>query len=812
MDRMNICSGMCPRPKSQGFQESRTLIRALRSPVLIGALFAGCFSGLPLRGQMIDPSLDRDDEPFSYFSQPTDVIGVMDARAGTLISPEGYLYTGFGELMFFMGDPLVPTHQRVKTLLRDYLPVVEYQGKAGGIRCRFTMFAATLDGRPEGTLVNFVRVKIRNENTYSAVAHFATGVRYQNDVNTPGYGGSGKPPVGDNRFLRPATAKRVGQYAQLGELFNPDWVYGFQDNGFLRDGKVLYTFPGSPEPGRHLTTKEDYNGSSDLTPRRLIIPPTTPVGIVQYSLPLAAGAETTLVFKMPYVPLDPKSPEFTQFTSADFDDYLNKTVDFWENLLARGIDISVPEEKVNNVFKANLIYDLIARDKIGDQYVQTVNKFHYHAFWLRDSSYIVRMYDVSGYHDFARQVLDFFAGWQQPDGNFVSQGGQFDGWGQTLWAYGQHYRITHDRAFAEKVYPAVRNALQWLKQARQTNPLHLMPITAPGDNEGINGHITGHNFWALAGLKNAIALADGLGQEQDAAAWRREYADFRSALLAALEKATANTNGYIPPGLDGEHGQDWGNMLSVYPEQILAPFDPKVTATLQATRAKYQEGIMTYGDEHFLHHYLTMKNTETEVIRGDQQMAVEELYALLLHTSSTHAGFEFAILPWGTRDFGLNLSPHGWFSAKFRTLVRNMMVREEGGELHLLSVISPEWIKPGAVIAVRRAPTEFGSVSFELQVPADGQATLHLDNLLTRAPERTILHLPWFLHGIAAAVDGNKIPISDGTLVLPPGTKEVRLQWANDAATPQLSYARAVEDYKAEYRRRYEEFLRIGKP
>jgi hypothetical protein len=48
--------------------------------------------------------------------------------------------------------------------------------------------------------------------------------------------------------------------------------------------------------------------------------------------------------------------------------------------------------------------------------------------------------------------------------------------------------------------------------------------------------------------------------------------------------------------------------------------------------------------------------------------------------------------------------------------------------------------------------------------------------------------------------------------VLPPGTKEVRLQWANDAATPQLSYARAVEDYKAEYRRRYEEFLRIGKP
>jgi hypothetical protein len=36
--------------------------------------------------------------------------------------------------------------------------------------------------------------------------------------------------------------------------------------------------------------------------------------------------------------------------------------------------------------------------------------------------------------------------------------------------------------------------------------------------------------------------------------------------------------------------------------------------------------------------------------------------------------------------------------------------------------------------------------------------------------------------------------------------------WVNDAATPQLSYARAVENYKAEYRRRYGEFLRNGKP
>src|SRR5436305_5161424 len=96
--------------------------------------------------QMVDPTIDRDNEPFSYFSKPTDVIGVMDARAGTLISPEGYLYTGYGELMFFTGYPLRPAEQRIKTLYRGYLPVVEYTYHDGDVEFRVTAFAATLDG------------------------------------------------------------------------------------------------------------------------------------------------------------------------------------------------------------------------------------------------------------------------------------------------------------------------------------------------------------------------------------------------------------------------------------------------------------------------------------------------------------------------------------------------------------------------------------------------------------------------------------------------------------------------------------------
>ena len=754
--------------------------------------------------QMLNPAIDRDNEPFSYFSRPVDVVGVMDARSGTEITPEGFLYTGYGELMLFVGNPPHPVNARVRTLNNGYLPVVQYSFAEDNVLYRVDILAATLDGKPDSPLVNFINFRAQPGDVNKPITVWlGVGIRYTSQTNTGG-------GTGDNRFRRPAITDKPGAYYQAGVEFNPQWTYGFNGDAFLRDGKVMYVFPTTPQPTCQLTLK-NYDNACSAPARKLRVWQDTPVGITLFKLTFAPGevrdgvAEKSLEFKMPYEPLPPDSPIVAQMRSARFTDYYDRTVRFWDELLARGIDIHVPERKLNDAFKANLIYDLIARDKVGNDYVQTVNKFHYHAFWLRDSSYIVRMYDLSGYHDIARQCLDFFARWQQPDGNFVSQGGQFDGWGQTMWAYGEHYRITHDRAFAERVYPAVQKAVAWLQQARQSDPLHVMPATTPGDNEDISGHVTGHNFWALAGLKNAIALAEALGHTPDVKAWRREYDDYLATLKGVLAKVTATTGGYIPPGLEGQHGQDWGNMLSVYPEQILDPADPMVTATLNATRAKYQEGIMTYGDGAYLHHYLTMKNTETELIRGDQRMAIEELYALLLHTSSTHAGFEYTIRPWGDRDADGNLPPHGWFAAKFRAVVRNMLVREQGTDLHLVSALSPEWIKDGAEVRVERAPTDFGQVNFTLRF-APGKATLSLNTHFVQPPKRVVLHLPWFMQTGSVTVDGRTARIENGTVSLPVSARQVEIVWTRSATTPEVSYESTVRAYKDEYRRRYEKW------
>jgi hypothetical protein len=240
---------------------------------------------------------------------------------------------------------------------------------------------------------------------------------------------------------------------------------------------------------------------------------------------------------------------------------------------------------------------------------------------------------------------------------------------------------------------------------------------------------------------------------------------------------------------------------------VLPPDDPRITATLKATQAKYQEGIMTYGDGRWLHHYLTIKNTLTEVIRGDQEQAVRELYALLLHTSSTQAGFEFAIRPWGDRNFEGNLSPHGWFAAEYRTLLRNMFVREDGDDLHLLSVLSPDWIGAGKPISATSVPTDFGTVSLTLDQPSDSSATLHFDSNWVDAPKHIILHLPWFMQITSVSADGKDVSISNNAVALPSGTHMVGIVWSRRAEVPNLSYQQAVDAYKAEYSRRYNQYM-----
>jgi hypothetical protein len=133
---------------------------------------AALCTALPLAAQMVSPSIDVPGQPFSYFSAPTDEIGILDSQAATEITPEGYLRTGYGELMFFAGPELAPTSVRIRTLESGHLPIIRYQFVRDGVEYSITAFGTSLDlsadgklpdsGPANANLINFVRVEMRN--------------------------------------------------------------------------------------------------------------------------------------------------------------------------------------------------------------------------------------------------------------------------------------------------------------------------------------------------------------------------------------------------------------------------------------------------------------------------------------------------------------------------------------------------------------------------------------------------------------------------------------------------------------------------
>jgi hypothetical protein len=142
-------------------------------------------------------------------------------------------------------------------------------------------------------------------------------------------------------------------------------------------------------------------------------------------------------------------------------------------------------------------------------------------------------------------------------------------------------------------------------------------------------------------------------------------------------------------------------------------------------------GVWNYFASFYAHGWLWL---------GQGQKAAHTLYDFANHASPLLAWREEQ-MPAGEGDAVCGDMPHNWASAEFIRLVRHLLILERGEELHLFEGLPPAWIRPGKSIRVRGAVTEFGPVSLELRVAADGAtATLTLDPPKRNRPKRIVVH------------------------------------------------------------------------
>ena len=550
---------------------------------------------------------------------------------------------------------------------------------------------------------------MRNVSHAARTAVWAVGIRRS--------GGKGITTEGAPyfRYLAPSGTEN-GLYAQPGEVIPGSATWSVSGNTIVRDGRVSAFLPTAAS-GRRIEVR----GSC---PTRVELCAT-----VSYARRIAPGRESVLDFAMPAVPVAAQSPVADQIRALSFFQAHAAVRASWQRTLAPAMRIRLPEKSVEDAYYASLTQILDSRYELagpgggGGPWVQTVNDLQYHAFWLRDGAIMTNALDLAGLHTAAAQDLSYFASWQQPDGLFISRTRQYDGMGQALWAIGRHAELTGDANFARSELPAISRAVSWIAQQIALDPLGLMPISAPGDDEYATGHLAGDDFWAVAGMDAALELAMVAGQPELAASWTALDGALRANVARATRAAAAANGGAVPPTLDQQGGLDWGNWWVAYPDGPLGLYDPIVTATIAAADAGLREGIATYDDGRLLHDYLGFRIFETQLERGDQAPVVAALYSEIAHSSGTYGGFETSIAPLGKRSSASNLSPHGTYSGELVTLLRNMLVRDDGSRVYLLSAIPTAWLEPGDITAVSQAPTTRGRVSLRLSAHAGG-ATL----------------------------------------------------------------------------------------
>jgi hypothetical protein len=717
--------------------------------------------------------------PVLFPSTPTDQLALPGVAGGAEITPEGDLYTGYGELAFWAGRRLEPLDERVRSLLDGRWPVVRAARDDGPVRYELEYFA----GRARGHAAFFVRVLARNDSARRAPVRFATGWRWS----------GGRPSPDGNtfssRFQRPRTPKYPGLYLQPGEPFSPTASYAFGKRGLLRDGRVVYLFARRPQGAtRTLLLNPD---SGPLTPS-----PGSVFGRAIYRVNLRPRASARLDFVVPATPPSADGSTYRALAAASPAAVRKTTLAYWRALTERAMRLQLPERVAENTYVASLVNAAMARYRLpnGD-WVQAVNKLQYHAFWLRDAAAITWMLGLVGLDDEVTENLRFFLRWQRPDGLFIWRPGEYDAMGQALWSFGQHAQRGGGAAFAKEVLPAVTRAMAWL-EAQRAGDGGLMPFTEVTDDEATKGRLSGDSLWAVAGAREAVAIARLAGDEALARRWSDQAAALASSVRrAALDAAARTPGGSLPPALDTPGGTDFGNLQLAFPTGVFAPDEAIVSATLERARARFREGLATYrfGSKPFLlHGPLGFRVWETELQRGQQRAVVQGLYDSLAHTTPTRGGFELS----NGQGVGVNLTPNGWWAAEYATLLRNMLVREDGRDLVVLSAVPPGWLRGREPLLVRGAPTLHGRVDLTLR-PFPGGARL-VWRVRKMEPGTS---LRWPVPAWVSQVRGAPLTPDGREILLDRASGSVRVRWTLAPARTDPGYERSLDAQRRRYGR-----------
>ena len=208
----------------------------------------------------------------------------------------------------------------------------------------------------------------------------------------------------------------------------------------------------------------------------------------------------------------------------------------WKNLIGRAAKVSIPDKKVQDAFYAGLADCFVMREPVKKGYIGgTPGTEKYRAVSSGEVVCVAVLLDQVGLHYEAESGFQVNLELQDISGNWADP----QGWARLMWgmsgfktlAIMEHFQLTRDTAFLDKIYPRMLASSLWqekqraktriLVDGRKALTYGLMPRGLGDcglvDGEDVYGVFLPHNIWTVYADSQTLLAAEILNKTSDIA-------------------------------------------------------------------------------------------------------------------------------------------------------------------------------------------------------------------------------------------------------------------------------------------------------
>lgn len=498
------------------------------------------------------------------------------------------------------------------------------------------------------------------------------------------------------------------------------------------------------------------------------------------------GEHSIYEFFLPHQPI-PESRAVT-LAKRSMANCLKNCRDFWNAKLNVAAKIILPEKRIEEMIYAGILHtDIVSYGLEPNGSLDAANG----AYSAVASETVRNIYflDSMRLNRIAERCIEFFFTKQHKSGFIQTFEGYMLETGPVLWIIGEHYRLTHNEEWLEKIkdkiFKACKFIIKWrrenLRKELRGNGYGMMPgkVADPKDDERIF-MLNGYMYLGLSRMAEIFEQSD----PDQAKLFRQEADELKKDIRFAFFESLAK--GPLIPLADGSwcptsapwvapHGPKclfsddgdlcWSHGAMTVRDDILGPmhlvFQEVLAPEEQATTflLNYHNELFYMNNVAFSEPYYS-PHPNIHLKRGEVKAFLKSYY----NTFASIADRE----TYSFWEHYFHVSPHKiGDEGQFLMQTRMMLYMEEGNTLLLLRGVPRAWLEDGKEIQLENIISYFGTISLQVVSKVKNkviEASIQCDS--DWAPENIEIRLPHPENRKAVSVEGGRYVAEKETVVV----------------------------------------------